>query len=306
MRGISVVAFAAACASCEAAELGTTGAPIVNGTPDTTHDAVVAVFDSATSSQCSGTVIAVSGTSGVVLTAAHCLPADTVVMGDDYFAPSAIVYDVIDSLGHPQWNPTDPDAGYDFALLRFAGADGATPVIPALTPAEDQLAIGMQLLEVGYGVTAPIGGENTLRRAFTGTIADLSSLLIEFSSTSGGTCAGDSGGPALTIGTERVAGVTSLGDVGCNIYSLKGRVSVVYDGFIAPFLGGTPAVDAAPPAADAVPGADAAPGPDAGNPADGDGGGCCGAAGDAGAPTALALALIVASRLRRRAVGSHR
>lgn len=280
-----------ALAGCADVDTGTVAEPIINGAVDTTHGAVVAVLNTTQGFSCSGTVIAVDGTTAVVLTAAHCAPADVVLTGDDYASPTAS-YAVTDILVHPGYN--DQNFLFDYSLMRIAGVPADLPSIPALTPAEDTLASGAPLTLVGYGVTSTSDPNNTIRHHFAATADQLTVTSITFSNASGGTCAGDSGGPALTTGTERVAGVTSFGDVSCSTFASDGRVSNVYDTFIAPYLTGTPAVDAAPPP-------DAATGRDApGNPDDGGGGGCCDSSGR-GTTGSILLAALVALSARRRA-----
>ena len=65
-------------------------------------------------------------------------------------------------------------------------------------------------------------------------------LTFNYNQPNGGPCSGDSGGPQLTLGTERVAGVTSTGDQNCNIMGTSGRISAVYDSFIMAYINGTP------------------------------------------------------------------
>ena len=54
MGDLRLVLIGLACAGCEVVELGAAQQPIINGTPDVARDAVVAVFDTSTSSQCTG------------------------------------------------------------------------------------------------------------------------------------------------------------------------------------------------------------------------------------------------------------
>jgi hypothetical protein len=78
LLGVSSVLLALGCVVEQPAPQegpsGKTGQPIINGDPDTTHDAVVAVLSNG--GACSGTVIAkdVVNKRGYVLTAAHCVP----------------------------------------------------------------------------------------------------------------------------------------------------------------------------------------------------------------------------------------
>ncbi|HUT99812.1 MAG TPA: trypsin-like peptidase domain-containing protein [Myxococcota bacterium] len=210
---------------------------IINGSLDTTHQAVVAVL--ASNAACSGTIIEKNGNNLFVLTAAHCVTGMTpqwIVQGNDYYSGSAIVYNVADYEAHPSYSGGD----YDFGMIRAVGAGPGTPVIPALTSAQDNLATGTQIIHVGYGLTSYPNGDTTQRHYIDGTLDGVDSITIWYGESPGGPCSGDSGGPQLTRGTERVGGVTSYGDQNCAIYGVSGRVSAVYDSFIRPYIDGTP------------------------------------------------------------------
>ena len=93
-----------------------------------------------------------NGTSGFALTAAHCVQLDTpqyVVQGNDYNASSAIVYPVVSYKAHPSYN----QQVYDFGMVKFTGASGSTPIIPAMQASEDTLALGSVVNIIGYGIT---------------------------------------------------------------------------------------------------------------------------------------------------------
>lgn len=214
--------------------LGLMRGEIVGGELDTKHQSVVAIFG--TQSACTATIIAVKGNQGYALTAAHCVKdaPQYVVQGNDYNSASTIVYEVVQYKAHPSYN----GQVYDFAMVRFTGAGAKTPVTPAMTPAQDGLKPGSTLEFVGYGLTE--NGPTTKRHHVFGNIDDLSSLTFDYQQQSGGPCAGDSGGPSLTVvnGVEYVSGVTSYGDQNCTQYGVSGRVSAVYDSFILPFING--------------------------------------------------------------------
>ena len=107
-------------------------AAIVGGTPDTTHSAVVALFDQDQGSACSGTIIAKSGGTAWILTAGHCEGMDFALQADDSedcFQQNnqcEAVYQVVNDTPHPNWNG-DPGQGYDFRVLQISGAAGAEP-----------------------------------------------------------------------------------------------------------------------------------------------------------------------------------
>ncbi|MEP7125676.1 MAG: MYXO-CTERM sorting domain-containing protein [Byssovorax sp.] len=220
--------------------LGASDSAIINGSPDVTHTAVVAVL--APDFECSGTVLQVKGTTGYVLTAAHCCPANDlpieVVVGPDYttgishpIVPGSIVKD-------PCYQDY-PGSTDDVCMLKFKNATGV-PTIPPMTPQSDTLAVGTPITYVGYGITAaPPGGGNSLRRYVNKTVGKVDTYFVEYASPGqSGTCEGDSGGPGLVVvnGQEQVASVTSYGDNMCNQLGSSIRTSAVYTSFIAPFL----------------------------------------------------------------------
>jgi hypothetical protein len=240
-----------ACSSARDAEpsksnesVGTTSSPIINGTLDTAHDAVVAILTQSSQDQgsgCTGTIVKVDGTRhiGWVVTAAHCVdfqgldPRNVyVVQGEDYSKNTSILYRTIDFTIHDGWNP---GAGFasDFAVIRIAGVDGNTPVIP-LASNPDGLSTGKTVTSVGYGMTTTSTSsteQNTLRYAIQRTIptGGLSTSQISYSQSGGGICHGDSGGPVLfgTAGSEKVVGIHSYVSGGCGAGSEgnSGRVS---------------------------------------------------------------------------------
>lgn len=211
---------------------------IINGQKDYDHDAVVAIAGEDWA--CTGTIIAVEGSTGYALTAAHCLDKgqpQIVIQGDDYSAFSATQYQPTASQSHPNYNGDV----YDFAMVQFASASGNTPVIPAMKPAQDNLTSNTQVRHVGYGLTSYPNGNTTERHQIVSQLNSLDALKLTYLQPNGGPCQGDSGGPNLTTtGTELVAGVISNGDQGCDEYGNSGRTSAVYNGFIQPFINNTP------------------------------------------------------------------
>ncbi|HQB46521.1 MAG TPA: S1 family peptidase, partial [Polyangiaceae bacterium] len=254
MRALSIIFSAVVCSTMACSTSG--GLPedtqsreqaIYYGSVDTTHQAVVAL--SVGPGMCSGTIVHVSGNTGYVLTAAHCLvssgtkplPANQVkiLMGNNYMSPTA-QYNAASLKIHPLYDGTDGSAN-DFGMIRFTGASASTPSIPAMTPAQDNLAVNSKTDLVGYGKTET-NPSNSIRYHIQKPIVWLNSawLMYDQKGTSGGTCSGNSGGPALTTGTERVAGVTSFGTgYSCTEDGVSGRVSTVYNSFIKPFIDGT-------------------------------------------------------------------
>jgi hypothetical protein len=219
--------------------LSTARQPIINGTPDTTHQAVVAVAGN--NWACTGTIIDVDLSQGVgyVLTAAHCVeqgPPQYVLQGNDYDNADA-QYPVTDYASHPNYS----QPVYDFAMLQIASVSAATPVIPAMNAAQDNLSSGTQVRHVGYGKTSFPNGDTTIRHETLGNLNNVDSLTIDYLQPTSGPCQGDSGGPQLTVGgTELVAGVVSSGDDTCSVSGISGRTSSVYDTFIVPYIQNTP------------------------------------------------------------------
>lgn len=156
---------------------------IYYGQLDTTHQAVVTVVrQGSAGSVCSGTIIDVKGQSGYVLTAGHCVtdagptlvPVDElfVVMGNDY-QQSTNYFAVAEASFHPQYDGADGNPN-DFGMLRFVGASASTPSIPAMTPAQDNLAAGTQLDLIGFGQTNT-NADNSTRYHLTKPIGQLTS-----------------------------------------------------------------------------------------------------------------------------------
>jgi MYXO-CTERM domain-containing protein len=234
----TALVLASGCSADDSARderIGKMRGAIIGGSLDTTHQAVVALFGN--QSACTATIVAVDGSTGYALTAAHCVndPPQVVVQGNDYNSSSTIDYQVTDYQAHPSYN----GQYYDFAMVKFIGASGSTPVIPAMTDAEDNLVDGSAVEFVGYGVTE-FSNSNTKRYHVGGSLANVSALLLEYYQQNGGPCSGDSGGPSLSVvgGQERVSGVTSYGDENCTQFGASGRVSAVFDSFVQPFISG--------------------------------------------------------------------
>ncbi len=238
--------------------------PILGGVPDTTDGAVMALIhqQSATmSSACTGTVIAKVGASGILLTAGHCVvanngtavtqpltvakPADLfVIPGNDWQTALGVnqYFDAAQVAVHPSYDGT-VNSTFDMALVRFVGATPSMPVIPAITAAEDTLAVGSAFTLVGYGET-DTNMDNSQRRKVDRTVETLSTRQFQYNQTDlKGACSGDSGGPALvtTPNGVRVVGVTSYGDTACKSIGVSVRVSPL-SAFIQSFISGAPLV----------------------------------------------------------------
>lgn len=254
-------------------------APIVYGTADTTHTAVVALLTNETGgylSSCTGTVVKMSGTTAYVLTAAHCCNARSptiAVLHNDYG-------------NYEQWvfggNPPAPaykvdqtsvyyDSAYngtthDFCMLKVPGVPASTPSIPVAQPNQDGVQIGTQLEHVGFGQTQQDAqnpnnpNQNTGRRHGINTAnVSVTNQAIQYTqggpnlnSGTPGPCHGDSGGPALVPAgaaqsAQKVVGVTSYGTgsgecIGSGAEGVSVRVTSVTgaNGFITNYLNDTP------------------------------------------------------------------
>ncbi len=245
--------------------VGREAAPIINGTMDTTpgmFPEVVALVGTMGSNQflCSGTIVNVSGTYGFVLTAGHCTSGTMVsnmIMGADTNSSSAQVYTVDMQAADPNFvmNGSGNGAPYnDYGMVRFVGASSSLPVTLPLAPSEDTLQGGEPVILVGYGTTSdPTSGSAMagVRYYRNENITDLGQTLgdpnlvnkilyYDQAAQGGGTCEGDSGGPAIYMynGQRRVAGTTSFGDQHCAQYGTSARVSLA-SSFITSFEGNT-------------------------------------------------------------------
>lgn len=228
------------------APVATAESPIVNGQPDTTHTAVVAVLSN--NSSCTGTIIQVKNGQGYVLTAAHCCEPgnqpNTIVIGNNY--NNGQNFGVVNgSVRADSCYGDCPGSTNDVCMLRFNGASGSTPVIPVMTPQNDNLSVGTSITYVGYGLTSSPNGFNSTRRRVTKTIGFLDPYFVHYADPgASGTCGGDSGGPGLVMvnGVEHVAAVTSFGDQNCTQLGASIRSRSVYTNFIAPYLADQPSI----------------------------------------------------------------
>jgi len=256
MRRIALTALvplALFIASCEQdpapAELSepaaTSNEEIFGGTWDSgnTYPAVVWLYNETGGYSCSGTIVQITGSTGYVLTAAHCTGMEYVIVDTDY---NCIQNDTCDQVyqvvpGSQQYDPAfDENSvqnGHDFSMLRISGVSGITPIPVATNPDGLKANGGDSVIQVGYGVTKT-NQNNSKRNVVNITTDQVFSNLIYHDQTDGkGTCSGDSGGP--TIFNGKVVGVTSFGDQTCASDGYDGRVQFAYNSFIAPYLNAT-------------------------------------------------------------------
>ncbi|MCB9420759.1 MAG: trypsin-like serine protease [Ardenticatenaceae bacterium] len=223
------------------------------GELDTTHHYVGAMVvdwpDYGPWQLCSGTLVHPQ----VFVTASHCTydladyGIETVwVNFDPYALNEATLRPVAEVITHPEyaWGGPDP---HDIALLILA--EPVTDIVPAQLPDPnflDQLkadgllrtkSSGVLFTLVGYGGTLqwppPEISYDDYRRVGYSEYKSLEPVWLHMAQNinqgNGGTCFGDSGGPAFWVnedGSEVLLGVTSWGDAQCVATSFNYRVDL--------------------------------------------------------------------------------
>lgn len=223
--GALLLAACAKSASPDTETIGQSGDPIIGGTADTVHQAVVfiglasASSPSSVSAGCTGTIIKkdVSTGAGWVLTAAHCMRGEykpsVVLQGNNYESSGAIQYSVTGYTSHPNY---DSDDSYDFGIVHIRGTSNSTPTM-AIADTDDGLTAGAAVTTIGYGMTddpsTGLGRGNRERNVVSQIIKELSPRQIAYAFNGKGSCHGDSGGPSIVVkgGVETIVGVVSHG-----------------------------------------------------------------------------------------------
>jgi MYXO-CTERM domain-containing protein len=219
---LGLVALAGCSRSAPSPTTGTTREAIIGGKLDSAHQAVVALklvtAGSPVFGRCSGTIVKVEGTTGTVITSAHCFEDGptkvTITSGPDFNAPQATFTATSWTVFPTAGGKVDPHR--DLALVKFEGVNASTPVV-ALTPAATYATYtkGSPFTVVGYGrVDADGDIPNTQRKNLDLTLSEFEESWLINTSPTGSTCFGDSGGAVLdkSSGTEKLAGVTQGGN----------------------------------------------------------------------------------------------
>lgn len=192
------------------------------------------------------------------VTAGHCVDNDPVRLevrlGEgplDSDVP--VVGEVTNVVLHDDYDPSDFTA-HDLAVVELGPDDSAELDTYAQLPTQDVLdgyspSVDTTFTAVGYGLTqapTPQRPEHEyVRRAAEPRLLKINhretgegSFVVSANSRTGGTCAGDSGGPVLLPGTDTVVGVVSYGkNAMCGGQSGIYRIDRADDlAFLAPFV----------------------------------------------------------------------
>jgi V8-like Glu-specific endopeptidase len=210
----------------------TNGAADGNGHPNVGGLVAPTQYSDGTWIYCSGTLISAT----VFLTAAHCGEEGErvgVSFDPDYVAGDKVFYGTFHA--DPLYPGPTSDA-HDIAVVLLDKA--VKGITPARLPAADSLSglsSTQQFTSVGYGayeVTNEPGGHaylyDDVRMVATGTLNSINKTWLRISmnpsTSNGGTCYGDSGGPNFLGTTDVVAAITITGDAVCRSTNVDYRL----------------------------------------------------------------------------------
>lgn len=189
---------------------------ISNGTQDPGHASVGTVIDSKYTSLCTGTLVG----NKTVLTAAHCVEKGAPFT----FTAGGTAYPVAKATLHPQYPPSS--GIHNIAVLQLASAPPiASSPVNASTP-----TVGMKVVLVGYGATAPTASDQGNKRSASNSLLYVQPNTIYTGSGAsvGNLCGGDGGAPffATIAGKEVQIGVGVGSTQDCTSGSGAVRVDV--------------------------------------------------------------------------------
>lgn len=215
-------------------EIHTEASQIVGGTPDTRHEAVVAIRSPQhpLGTFCTGTVVAPT----VVVTAAHCIygaqqnDADVFVFVGADVDGEGVTIPVVEMEYDLEWKPTDLTSESDVGVLRLESPVDVTPIAMGSAPAAGTLAT-----LIGYGFDTEDETGIGVRRSIEAEVATVAAGYFDLIDSR--SCDGDSGGAILVPGPRGAAELVGVHSQGtCGESSSEARVDVQRAALIDPFI----------------------------------------------------------------------